>query len=63
MERTAVVWRLLCVLTIMSGLLAVTGILWALSPMVQAVVLAPDVLVLVCVAVASRADSSPRSDG
>lgn len=54
---TAIVWRLLCLLTLTSALAAATGLLWALSPFWQGVAVLPGMLVAVCLAVASVHDS------
>ncbi len=53
---TAWVWRLLCLLTAMSGLAAYTGVLWSLPPLWLGVALMPGLLVTLIFAVASYAD-------
>lgn len=55
-DWTVLVWRLLCLLTVMSALLAVTGVLWSLPPVWVGVVSIPGLLVMLLVAVASYAD-------
>ncbi|PRI10951.1 hypothetical protein [Leucobacter massiliensis] len=53
---TTAAWRLLCLLTVMSGLAAASGLLWTLSPLWQALAVAPGLLVLLLVVVAFCAD-------
>lgn len=57
------VWRLLCLLTVMSALLAVTGVLSSLPPVWVGVVSIPGLLVMLLVAVASYADWSRSRHG
>ena len=58
MHWTTPVWRLLCLLTTMSALLAVTGTLWALPPLLLGAALLPGGIVTLLVAVASYSDWS-----
>lgn len=51
-------WRALCLLTLMSALLAVTGLLWALPPLWQAIAAAPGMAVALLISVASYSDWS-----
>lgn len=62
MTPSTIVWRLLCLLTIIAATLAVTGLLWALSPILQGLALVPGLLVMLLMGVASFADSQ-RSSG
>ncbi|PRI11916.1 hypothetical protein [Leucobacter massiliensis] len=57
---TTAAWRLLCLLTVMSGLAAASGLLWTLSPLCQALAVAPGLLVVLLVCVASWADWQQR---
>ena len=59
---TTRVWRILCLLTVMSGLLAVTGVLWSLPPIWGGVALTPGLLVMLLFAIASYADWSGSRD-
>lgn len=56
-DRTLIMWWLLCLLTLTSALLAATGLLWALSPLLQGIAVVPGMLVALCLVVASVHDS------
>ena len=63
MPLTTILWRLLCLLTTMSALLTVTGILWSLPPLWVGVLLLPGALVTLLVAIASYSDWSSSRTG
>lgn len=56
---TTRVWRCLCLLTGMSVLAAVTGVLWIWPPVVQGFAVVPGLVVTLLILVASWADSLP----
>ena len=56
-------WRLLCLLTGMSVLLAVTGLLWLLPPVWQGVAVAPGLVVTLLMIVAHVASSRGSGRG
>ncbi|UOQ58128.1 hypothetical protein MUN78_04580 [Leucobacter allii] len=62
MDWTRIVWRLLCLLTAMSALLAMTGPFWVLPPLLQGVLLLMGLLAGACLCIAGWADWSQRSD-
>lgn len=63
MDWTLIVWRILCGIVALTGLAAVTGVLWSLPPFWLGVALMPGLLVTLLFAVASYGDSrSSRAD-
>lgn len=60
---TRIVWSALCLLTIITAAMALTGLLWTLSPILQGLALVPGLLVTLLLVVASYADSQHSSDG
>ncbi len=57
---TTAVWRLLCLLTLISGLAALLGLLESAQPLLLGLSVAPGLLVMLLYAVAWWADSSGR---
>lgn len=61
MDWTTLIWRILCALTLTSGLIAILGLLDSLPPMMLAAVLAPGAVVILLLIVAAYADSIAAS--
>lgn len=61
MDWSRLVWRILCGLTVLGGVVAFTPIFSLLPPLVQAVVVLPGLLVTLLTVVASFVPSTPSS--
>lgn len=61
MDWTKLAWRMLCMLAVTSALTVFTPLWWILSPLWQAVAVAPGLIVTLILLVAAFADSSRDS--